>query len=105
MLCQYCEDFDYDRLVERPGYKHQPTWQALKSSAAQGCDVCSLVSSESRPADWDAEEQGYYKDESTKQVYCTLDSQTRGTMFWNYGKIQRAQTGVCVRCEYWLRLK
>lgn len=102
MLCQYCEDFDYDRLIEDPGYEHQPNWQALELSAERGCDVCRLVSSESFSYDSCDIENGYYSDESTKQVYCTLDPGARGLMFWNFGNIHKAILSVCVECEFWL---
>jgi hypothetical protein len=42
-LCRFCAGFDYDMLVSKKGYVHHATFAALEFSAAQNCQICSLV--------------------------------------------------------------
>ena len=93
MRCQYCEDFDYDKLITDPGYKHHRSWQALCSSAVRGCAVCALVTQEARGR-WQWEREQEWKEmEETEQIYCSF---SHGNIHWNYGSIQRSRISVCV---------
>jgi hypothetical protein len=93
MRCRYCEDFDYDQLIKEPGYIHHPNWQALCSSAVRGCTVCALVRVEARGRRREESEQKWKEMEDTEQIYCELSN---GTIYWNYGGIQRSSISVCV---------
>jgi hypothetical protein len=93
MLCQYCLKFDYDQLIQKPGYVHHPSWQALCLSVLRGCAVCALVSCEARGRGGTEDEHKWKEMEESEQVYCSLSN---GTIYWNYGSIQRSSTSVFV---------
>lgn len=92
MLCQYCRDVDYDQLTTSSGYKIHSDWEALRLSAAQGCDLCSLAVEESHWRD----EPRWKEIEQTEQVYCKLSN---GSVYWycgERGRNQRSGIAVCV---------
>ena len=93
MLCQYCESFDYDQLHKEPGHKHHPNWQALCSSAAQGCAICALATENANERRRENDEQKWRELEETEPNYCEL---WNGTMIWNCGTTQRSSASVCV---------